>query len=547
MYFFGETDGPDLEDTMPEHVSAVPAKSHRAGLLAERTWDVVCVGSGMGSLAAGTALARAGRSVLVLEAHSQPGGLTHTFRRKQTRWGTGLHYTGWPTDYFCDFPFLWDALTGGRAPWVRLPAETDVYLRPDGRFVKRGPRQRYRDDLHAAFPGERPAIDRYLADMRRITGDYTRFMPLQSLPPLVERLGLGWYLGRKFFPADRLPLVEYMDRIGASERLREHLWFTWGNFGGVPAQTSVGAHAVPTEYMMDGLWTLARSARCAAEGFARTLAGAGGELRCGSPVSGLVFRGGTVAGVRVGGEEVRARTVISGIGARETYRLLVPDRHRPRQAGRVLGMKSSCSMFTLYLALDRRVLAECGLTGVNYWVETAPGSMRCVWEDLGGSPPWVLLSLAQRFQEDEAGDPEVLTAEVFVCITGDRFAPWGGTRVRKRGPEYADVKAGLTESVLRQLEATWPGFRRRVRYVEAATPSTIASYTRHQDGAAYGIAPVPGRYGNRALRVASGVPGLLLAGQDVCTAGVIGAFHGGLAAASAVLRRSAAALLLRHA
>ena len=119
-------------------------------------------------------------------------------------------------------------------------------------------------------------------------------------------------------------------------------------------------------------------------------------------------------------------------------------------------------------------------------------------------------------------------------------------QVLKRGPEYADFKAHLTELVLRQVEATWPGLRRHVRHCEGASPLTIESYTRHFDGAAYGLAPVTGRYSDRALRAVTGVPGLLLTGQDVCTPGVIGAFYGGLISASALLLGDARTKLLRR-
>jgi hypothetical protein len=102
----------------------------------------------------------------------------------------------------------------------------------------------------------------------------------------------------------------------------------------------------------------------------------------------------------------------------------------------------------------------------------------------------------------------------------------------------------MVQAVLGRVEQTWPGFGRHIRYIEGATPSTIESYTRHLDGAAYGIAPVPGRYSNRALRAVTGVPGLLLAGQDISAAGVIGAFYGGLTAASAVLWRNAMTMFL---
>jgi phytoene dehydrogenase-like protein len=297
---------------------------------------------------------------------------------------------------------------------------------------------------------------------------------------------------------------------------------------------------------MDGLWTVRDGAGCVAEAFGRTIRGAGGELRTGAAVTGLIFQGRRVAGVRVGDESIRAAIVISGIGARETYRLLVPAEHRPDHADRIVNMEPSCSILTLHLALEKEVLTRFGLTGVNYWVEAVPGSLHGYWEDLEKPPPWFVLSLAARFQHaGQDGPPrEVIPAEVFAAIPGTRFSRWQGTRVHRRGNSYADFKAQLVERTLQRVEEAWPGFRRFVRYVEGSTPLTIQSYTGHFHGAAYGIAPVPGRYGTRALRVLSGVPGLLLTGQDVSTAGVIGAFYGGLAAASAVLSRNAAAALL---
>jgi len=403
-----------------------------------RCWDVVCIGSGMGSLAAAATLARTGRSVLVLEAHTQLGGLTHTFARKHVRRGTGLHYTGWPTAYFSDFLGLWDSLTNGQAPWTRLPDETDCYMYARGSFVKRAPREQYREDLHALFPAEGRVIDRYLTEMRRITAEFLRFMILQALPPVVERLGLGWWLGRKFLAMDRLPVIAFMDQIGASQRLREHLWFNWGNFDGIPAHTSIGAHAVPTEFLMDGLWTARGGSAHVAEAFGRTIRLAGGDLRSGARVTSLIFEGERVAGVHLGDEAIRARTVISGIGARETFRLLVPAQRRPAHAAAIMNMRPSCSILTLHLTLDRQALERLNLKAVNCWVEAIPGSMNGYWNDLAAPPPWFLLSLAARFQTEAR---EVIPAEIFVGIPADRFASWQGTQVMKRGGAYADFKA----------------------------------------------------------------------------------------------------------
>ena len=47
--------------------------------------DVVVIGSGIGGLCCAALCARAGREVLVLEAHTQPGGAAHGFQRQEAK------------------------------------------------------------------------------------------------------------------------------------------------------------------------------------------------------------------------------------------------------------------------------------------------------------------------------------------------------------------------------------------------------------------------------------------------------------------------------
>ena len=53
--------------------------------------DVLVIGSGIGGLCSAGLCARAGREVLVLEAHGQPGGAAHGFQRG------GYHFESGPS------------------------------------------------------------------------------------------------------------------------------------------------------------------------------------------------------------------------------------------------------------------------------------------------------------------------------------------------------------------------------------------------------------------------------------------------------------------
>ena len=64
-------------------------------------YDVVIVGSGIGGLCCGSILALSGKKVLIIEAHSQPGGVAHSFKRKGYTFESGPSlWSGigkWPT------------------------------------------------------------------------------------------------------------------------------------------------------------------------------------------------------------------------------------------------------------------------------------------------------------------------------------------------------------------------------------------------------------------------------------------------------------------
>ena len=58
----------------------------------DNTYDDLVIGTGMAGLTVGALLAKAGRRVLLLEAHEFPGGYAHTFPMGDYRFCAQVHY-----------------------------------------------------------------------------------------------------------------------------------------------------------------------------------------------------------------------------------------------------------------------------------------------------------------------------------------------------------------------------------------------------------------------------------------------------------------------
>ncbi len=57
----------------------------------QEAYDVIVIGAGIGGLSAAALLAKAGKSVLVVERHNRPGGYAHGFTRRHYRFDAGVH------------------------------------------------------------------------------------------------------------------------------------------------------------------------------------------------------------------------------------------------------------------------------------------------------------------------------------------------------------------------------------------------------------------------------------------------------------------------
>lgn len=462
-------------------------------------YDALIIGSGIGSLTTAGLLAQtAGLRVLVLEKHSTPGGLTHSFRAMGASWDVGLHYVG-DMEPGSRPRQLLDYLTGGALSWTRMPTGYDRFYLPGHGLDVTIPSslQEYRRLLTSLFPREKRAIRRYCADVQRAYSWMSLVYVREMVPP---RAAPAVRFTQRALAGCALELTEhYMERRFQDPALRALLTTHWGDYGVEPARSAFVSHAITVRHYMNGAWFPSGGSGQIARMIEEGLVGAGGQIRLAQDVEKILIEDGTAVGVRVTDRsgpapvsyEERAPIIISGIGARETYTRLLPATGptvalTARVRERIARLGHGASAVTLYLTLDRY---PDGVDGSNVWINTATGRAdpaRMSADLLGGHPHSAFIS----FPGIKSGDTHA-TAEIVSFAQPEAFQRWAGTRPGLRGEDYEALTSAMSQGLIDLADTAVPGLKDAVRYAEVGTPLTFEHFTSHSLGCFYGLPLTP--------------------------------------------------------
>ena len=507
------------------------------------SYDVIVIGSGIGGLTTAGLLARAaGKRVLVLERHTEPGGLTHTFRRDGASWDVGVHYIGHLSPGSQGRAYF-DYLSGGELEWNRMPNAYDRFVYPGVDLCVSSDPDRYERDLIAAFPTEARAIRRYFKDVRRtiswVTMGFAQGMVPRPIAPLLraaQRLG-----GRTATSTTK----EYLDAHFRSPELKAVLASQWGDYGLPPSRSAFAVHATIVSHYLEGGWFPKGGSARIARTFEKGIEQAGGAIRVAQEAVEILTENGAAVGVRVldhRGAQVRERVyrapvIVSAVGASNTFNRLLPTSGKIGRltgpARRTLGhLGTGTSAVTVFLRL-RDDPRSIDIDGGNIWVNRDLDHERSQEHNaslLEGRPHDVFVS----FPSLKSGEPPH-TAELISFCDAKAFRQWAQQPKGRRDPEYSALKERIARGLLELADSAAPGLSDLVDYMEVSTPLTYEHYTAHPAGAFYGPPATPLRYRSAPLGPRTAIPGLLLSGQDAGSTGIMGAMMGGVAAACQVL------------
>lgn len=462
--------------------------------------DVVVIGSGIGGLSCAALLARYGRSVIVCESHTIPGGAAHAWIRD------GFHFESGPS--------LYSGMNGRGAaanPLALVFQAIDEELEllqynewnvllpevPSGYAAGVGP---------VGFDGlMKTAVGPQILPQLRALQDAV--VPLAkaatALPPASLRLDPGVLISAftRYFNVllpslptlSKLtaPFSSVMDSVGVSDKfLRNYIDLLCFLLSGLPADGTITAEvAFMMKEWFDPKATLEfpkGGSQAMVDLLVKGVVKYGnerGQVRLGTHVEEILVNNSnsaTASGVRLrNGEIVYARkAVVSNASTPDMLNLLTLENNELLNAWRKEVDKTPLnpSFMHLHLGFDATGLENVGLHHivVNDW--DLPGGVT--------APDNVILISIPSVIDPSLAPPRKHSLHAYFPAT-ERWAPWEG--LDRRSDEYKALKIERSKALWAAVEKIIPDIRSRIEVELIGTPLTHARFLRRHRGS-YGPA-----------------------------------------------------------
>lgn len=503
------------------------------------SFDAIIIGSGMGGITAGAALAKEGKKVLILERHYTAGGFTHAFKRNKYEWDVGVHYLGDMHRPTTELYKMFNYITDGKIQWAEMGSPYDKMFFGEDVFDFPAGTDEFKAQMKTYFPGEEQAIENYVNLIYKTQKNQRWFFAEKILPNWLSGI-LGNWLRKNGLKGNKTTL-EVLQSLTNNKKLIAVLTGQYGDYGLPPGKSSFLMHTVLVKHYMKGACFPVGGAQQIFETIAPVIKKAGGEIFTNAAVQEIIIVNGKATGVKMyDGKEIFAPVVISNAGVYNTYQHLLPETYQqnPDIKNLFSHLSPSTGHVSLYIGINESN-STLKLGKANYWIFPDNYDHDKNVEEYVNNPnapfPVVYISFPSSKDPDwENRYPGKTTIEIVTLSPYKWYEKWKDKRWMKRGEDYNQFKEELSQKLLEELYKKHPELRGKIDYYELSTPLSTAHFANYQYGEIYGIDHTTKRFDQKALRPRTPVKNLFLTGQDIVSCGVGGALISGLITASAV-------------
>lgn len=501
-------------------------------------YDVIVIGSGIGGLSAALTVARAGKSVLVLEAERQFGGFINPFARKKFWFDTGIHYVGEMgkgRSLYQEFENL--GLLDDLKFRELNPQGFDRYVFPDYEIRLGNSLDDFHSQLSKDFPSERislskffkrfKAIDRSLRDLQKRKGVLATIRLLPKIPQLLRYKGYTY--------------KQLLDQFFVDPRLKAALSGPGGDIGLPPGSAAALVMIGIIAHFSRGAYYPIGGSKKVRDTYVEHLETNGATLKRRSPVDSIELRDGKASGVKTKtGETYQAPIVISNASALHTLRDLVGYSKLGRKpVEKMQRSRYSIGSVCVFVGTSQQP-SEFGLDDANIWNYPSydiDSLYRPVLEGRQMEKMAFFLTVPTLKDPHANHAPQGKhTVELITFAPWKAFEPWSQQPVLKRDPDYMQIKNDVGKRLLNAAEKYIPGLEAKAEVIEISSPLTNSSFANTPDGSIYGLDHIPSQIGSGRWGTRSPIEGLLFCGADSLGGGIAPCVTSGTAAGKLALK-----------